>query len=180
MQWMQSRALICSVGVLVSLLGDTHPAGAQLVAPGSTQSAGESGQGTSPAPEQVPQLFLGIGVQSRMLGQVVNSLDVTILLSNSGKTLHGFSHTTGRVVRQSLPTKLEPFTPIIATGIACIVHDNVVYAFAAKSGRWLRVKVDDAPLPEVGFETVRFQVGQKIYLCSSTSTEWQVVDLDAD
>ncbi len=94
------------------------------------------------------------------------------------KTAYAFSAQTGKW--DSVKTKKGTWIPVVSGNILCFVDGNTAYAFGAKHGKWIQVDTEKAPVPTVSGSMVKIRVGSKIYICSSTSTEWQVIDLESD
>lgn len=117
------------------------------------------------------------------LGADLNRLDFGegfVVRTNSKRSVVGFSGATGKMDRFTFEKPIEKFVPIASGTIVALYHDNTVLAFPIKTGRWIGVEVEEEPVIVVQPGYATFQIGQKIYACSSNSVSWQVIDLDND
>ncbi|QDT31185.1 hypothetical protein [Thalassoglobus polymorphus] len=147
----------------------------------------------------------------------VETDNILITISKTGKTVTAFSALTGKTASLSFEEKVEPFVPIVSGNLACFAHNKSAYAFIAttgkwqavktktknaqfihsgtmacfvegktayaigdQTGKWLQIDAEEVPIPSFTTTMVKFQVKSKIYICSATSKEWQVIDLESD
>jgi hypothetical protein len=139
---------------------------------GGSSAAGGGGSGGGSAPFFAAK------------GNWIQSEEVVVGLSKSGKTLYGYSARTGSWDRARLDQAVKDFEPVVDGNQGVVVVGKRVYAFSGIVGRWDSVDVADAkepPVPMVGSNNlVRFDIGSKIYMFSAITGRWSVADLSVD
>lgn len=114
----------------------------------------------------------------------IGTESIVLSLSNSHRTLYGYSNATGSWDKIRLSSPLKDFQPALGGHVGFVVVGNRVLAFSGVVGRWDSIEVADAkepPVPSLDSEDrVRFQVGSKMYMFSANTGRWAVADMDAD
>ncbi len=114
----------------------------------------------------------------------VGTESIVLSLSNSHKTLYGYSAATGTWDKIGLGSPLKEFVPALAGRLGFVVVGNRVLAYSGTVGRWDSVEVADAkepPVPSLDSEDrIRFQVGSKIYMFSAVTGRWAIADMAVD
>jgi hypothetical protein len=103
---------------------------------------------------------------------------ITILISESRKTVYAFSDDTGRAESCSIDAADVPLEPIFGGEVVCFVIGTKLYAYGARSAKWSIVDVGVAgAIPVVRHRRIQVDVGSKCYSFAATSNEWAVIDL---
>ena len=114
----------------------------------------------------------------------VDSGLVLLSISNSHKTLYGYSAATGTWDKARLNSTIKEFQPIVGGRQGCVVVGNRVYAFSGVVGRWDFIEVADTKEPPVpswsSDDRIRVDVGSKIYMFSAITGRWSVADMAVD
>jgi hypothetical protein len=166
---------------------------------GSASESGKSGTTTKSANTDSPPVggFGGPGIGGGAFGNGpaagggafsggnwIQSEQVVLAISKSGKTLYGYSVRTGTWDKVRLDQAIKAFEPVVDGNVGVLVVGKRVYAFSGIVGRWDSVEVADAkepPVPSVGTNNlVRFDIGSKIYMFSAITGRWSVADLSVD
>jgi hypothetical protein len=120
-------------------------------------------------------------VDQQPVPTLIESGRILVAVSESGKTVYGFSDITGRWSKTSVELGTgNVIQPIVASDVACFVMGTKAYAFGAQSGVWSVIDIGvGATPPRVGTR-VRIDSGSKLFIFTSASAEWSVVDLAKD
>ncbi len=105
-----------------------------------------------------------------------------IAVSQSGKTLYGYSIRTGtwEGVAVTDPDK-APLMPIVGSGVGYVAVGRRVYAFSGATGLWAVLDLPEAAKPRISVAAgVRVDLGSKIYMFSGVTGRWALVDLAVD
>jgi hypothetical protein len=109
---------------------------------------------------------------------------VLVSLSNSHRTLYGYSVNTGSWDKVRLDKPIKEFQPIASGREACVVVGSHVYAFSGVVGRWDSIEVADAKEPPVPIvdadDRIRVVSGSKIYMFSAITGRWAAADMAVD
>jgi hypothetical protein len=104
-----------------------------------------------------------------------------IVVSESGKTLYGYSAKIGRWDRVRVrDADGSPVVPVPGSGVACAVVGNCAYAFSGTVGRWDVVEVTPGVVQQIDQDCCRIVDGSKIYAFSHASGRWSVADMSED
>jgi hypothetical protein len=111
----------------------------------------------------------------------IESLKVIIAISDSGKTVAGYSIETGEWARVTVNAEEKTaITPVVAADFGVFVHRNRAYGFSNKSGKWAVIDLDGSGVPIVSGNHARVDIGRKRYMYSPIAGAWSMFDLAAD
>lgn len=102
----------------------------------------------------------------------------TVACFSVGKAVHAFSAKTGKW--DSIESADKLFFPVVSQNMIGLSNGNKLYAFGSQHGKWLSIETEGQLVPTLTSYTVKATDGEIIYICSETSTEWQVIDLTSD
>ena len=113
--------------------------------------------------------------------QVVESGHLVVAVSHSGNTVYAYSDYTGQWAKVAVePGATKPIRQVVGEEVACFVSGTKAYAFGARSGQWVVADLHEHGIPVVNATRVRIDVQSRIYLFSTSSKKWAIVDLSKD
>ena len=116
------------------------------------------------------------GLQSR-----VEEDGVAVVISESGRTLYGYSGKTGSWDRVSVQNPDgRPIYPLVGGEVACAVVGPRAYGFSGTTGRWDVVRVTPGRIPMVSLHFCCVDDGSKLYTFSNSSGRWSMADMSQD
>lgn len=115
---------------------------------------------------------------TRLNGTTIQGTQLLVAVSESGRTVHGWSIITGEAAKVTLdPAVQGAVIPVVGGEVAAFVHGTKAYAFGARSGKWAVVDLGVKEQPTVGLQHVEIRLGGKLFLFSTNSKNWTVIDL---
>lgn len=116
------------------------------------------------------------GVESR-----IEEDGIAVVISESGKTLYGYSAKTGNWdrVRVQNPDGRQIY-PLVGGGVACAVVGTRAYGFSGTTGRWDVVEITPGRVPVVSRHFCCVDDGSKIYTFSNSTGRWSMADMSQD
>ncbi len=109
----------------------------------------------------------------------VETDNVLITISKTGKTVTAFSALTGKTASLSFEEKVEPFVPVVSANIACFAHNKSAYAFIATTGKWQAVKTKTKSAQFIHSGTMVCFVDEKTaYAIGDQTGKWLQVDAE--
>jgi len=112
---------------------------------------------------------------------VVDGPTMLIAVSTSGKTLYGYSTSTGESESVAVvnPDEIR-LTPVVGSLVGCVAIGKTIHAFSAKTGHWATLELPEPAEFFLTSDRIRIDLGGKIYLFSAHAGKWTTIDLSAD
>ena len=110
----------------------------------------------------------------------VESSQLTVAVSKSGKTFYGYSTHTGTWDKVHVENAVKEFSPIVSGEVACLIVGKRAYAFGGQAGRWDSIELAASPeasWPLIDSNLACIVAGSRVYAFSGAAGRWDSIDL---